>query len=660
MTITGGNVTGNGGGINVIGDLSMRDVRVTGNAATSAGGGIFFTTSSHVDITESTIDGNQAVYGGGIFGHLAFTDSLQIDRSTISGNTASGIGGGIQLQELASISTTGGGSITNSTISGNTGGTTGGIRVAYGATMDIRNTTITGNKGDWGGGLTTTWQSSTVHTLVTLHNTILADNRNAADTANSDYAGHNNLQSASSYNLMGLGGSGGLSNGVNGNIVLTTGQTAGLAPLGDYGGKTRTHALKTGSLAIDKGLNSLVSGGVDQRGAERPVDLAGVTNASGSAYADIGAFEAGDETILTVRHGSDRNNSSFTTVNPDSLSLREALWLASQLAGEETVEFDEALHASSPHQLAISLGQLTVSDGTNIAGPGADKVIIDANSTTNLLYVPGASEISGITLTEGAGYYGSGIRVGTSADLTLRGVRVVDNEAAYYGGGIASEGALRIYDSEISDNTVTSGNGGGIHSAATSSTDVLEIVNTTISGNSASNYGGGAYISVGASHGLHRIVNSTITDNNAYWYSGGGLHLVRSSGSADFLLLYNTIVADNLSAGEIVGDYVDAASAYNLLRSGQSGGLSGGTGNIFLTGVQTAKLEALGFHGGRTRAHRLLNDSSALDAGDNSWAATLDLEFDQRGQERIVDNWDSDAVDEIDIGAVEMAFDEFV
>jgi subtilisin family serine protease len=297
LSVTGGSVIGNGGGIKADGDLRLRGVRVTGNEATNAGGGIWFTTSSHVDISESTIDGNEAVYGGGIFGHLAFTDSLKIDRSTISGNTASGIGGGIQLQELASISTTGGGSITNSTISGNTGAYTGGIRIAYGATMVIRNTTITGNKGDWGGGLTTTWQSSTVHTLVTLHNTIVADNRNAADTANSDYAGHNNLQSASSYNLMGLGGSGGLSNGVNGNIVLTGSQTAGLAPLADNGGPTKTHALLAGSFAIDAGSNELAADLIfDQRRSWRFQDGDG----DDEMTIDIGAFEASADELFAL------------------------------------------------------------------------------------------------------------------------------------------------------------------------------------------------------------------------------------------------------------------------------------------------------------------------------------------------------------------------
>ena len=64
-----------------------------------------------------------------------------------------------------------------------------------------------------------------------------------------------------------------------------------LGPLQANGGPTRTHALLTGSFAIDKG-----SAGVsvaDQRGVPRPIDLVSVTNVTGGDGSDIGAFESG-------------------------------------------------------------------------------------------------------------------------------------------------------------------------------------------------------------------------------------------------------------------------------------------------------------------------------------------------------------------------------
>src|SRR3954453_8893994 len=79
---------------------------------------------------------------------------------------------------------------------------------------------------------------------------------------------------------IGTGGSGGLINGVQGNRVGVA--DPGLAPLGNYGGPTRTMALLAGSPALNAGSNGFVTPGeTDQRGLPR---VAGGT-------VDIGAFE---------------------------------------------------------------------------------------------------------------------------------------------------------------------------------------------------------------------------------------------------------------------------------------------------------------------------------------------------------------------------------
>jgi hypothetical protein len=100
-----------------------------------------------------------------------------------------------------------------------------------------------------------------------LTDTIVAGNTSdggaASDIENTgpgDYTG--------SYNLIGTGGSGGISGGQAGNIVLTSLTELGLLPLGDYGGPTQTMALLPGSRAIDAGVS--VAGVItDQRGVPR-------------------------------------------------------------------------------------------------------------------------------------------------------------------------------------------------------------------------------------------------------------------------------------------------------------------------------------------------------------------------------------------------------
>ena len=54
--------------------------------------------------------------------------------------------------------------------------------------------------------------------------------------------------------MIGTGGSGGLADGVDGNIVLTSLTELGLAALGNFGGPTQTMALLPGSPALGAGV----------------------------------------------------------------------------------------------------------------------------------------------------------------------------------------------------------------------------------------------------------------------------------------------------------------------------------------------------------------------------------------------------------------------
>ena len=106
----------------------------------------------------------------------------------------------------------------------------------------------------------------------------------------SDIGGNGTGNVTGSNNLIGTGGSGGLTDGTNGNIVLTSLANLGLAPLGNYGGPTQTMALLPGSAAIGKGtaVNGVTT---DQRG--EPLD----------SPPDIGAFQS-QRFTLTVDGGT--------------------------------------------------------------------------------------------------------------------------------------------------------------------------------------------------------------------------------------------------------------------------------------------------------------------------------------------------------------------
>jgi len=165
VTVSGANISGNGGAFNNSGTLFVSNSTISGNTA-DCGGGIINNGTGTLTVSDSTISNNTAsTYGGGIFAD----SNLTVTNSTISGNTASktnsgtinvngffygGVGGGLYLNSATAI-------ISNSTISGNTAsftntntgsltanpvfaGNGGGISI-YNATVTISNSTISGN-----------------------------------------------------------------------------------------------------------------------------------------------------------------------------------------------------------------------------------------------------------------------------------------------------------------------------------------------------------------------------------------------------------------------------------------------------------------------------------------------------------------------------------
>ena len=306
-TVVSGNTAQQGGGISSSGPVTLQKTIVSGNTGTSGGGGISTQGgSSPITIVDSTVSGNTTNGSGGglLNSRLAAAMTLTIRNSTISGNNAGGNGGGIYNSgtQGAVLNVT----LTNVTISGNNSGFGGGIANSSetsGTTVNlaISNGTVWGNSVtgsvSQGGGIANHVFGST--NTLTLRNTMVAANLTNPGASNSDISSP--VDPTSSFNLIGDGtGMSGISNGSNGNMVGTS--VAPIAPLvnllANNGGPTQTHALLSGSPALDAGNNALVvnppfSGPpfTDQRGAgfARIVDG---PDADASDTVDIGAFEA--------------------------------------------------------------------------------------------------------------------------------------------------------------------------------------------------------------------------------------------------------------------------------------------------------------------------------------------------------------------------------
>ncbi|MBD2705100.1 SBBP repeat-containing protein [Spirosoma sp. BT702] len=251
-----------GGGVHNMGgaSLTVTNCRFERNSAVQGAGGILHH-GSLLSITNSTFIANAGNTGGGLF--IGFNSSNTTVNNCLFVDNSALFGGGMSFVTLVTV--------TNCTFTGNDGG---GIDAYTGSGL-FTNTTISLNKNyptayNSGAGISV-YNSVTV----TLKNCIIAGNIDSDGTTPKDIVNEGTI-SASTYNVIGTGGSGGLTTGVNNNIV---GVNALLAPLGNYGGTTQTHALLPGSPAINAGTASGAPT-ADARGISR----VGVT--------DIGSFES--------------------------------------------------------------------------------------------------------------------------------------------------------------------------------------------------------------------------------------------------------------------------------------------------------------------------------------------------------------------------------
>lgn len=149
LTINGSEISGNssirGGGVYSEGTITLTKSEVSMNAASENGGGVYSTYLCTVE--DSTISDNSGVFGGGILNQS--TGTLTVTGSTFEGNLASSVGGGIGNLFAATIANS---SFTDNY--SNYGGAVYNAGAAFNAVLSISNSTISGNSAiDLGGGI---------------------------------------------------------------------------------------------------------------------------------------------------------------------------------------------------------------------------------------------------------------------------------------------------------------------------------------------------------------------------------------------------------------------------------------------------------------------------------------------------------------------------
>jgi CSLREA domain-containing protein len=458
--------SGDGGGLYNVGTLTLSYSTVLSSTASgSFGGGL--KNDGTATLNNSTVSRNSAEYGGGIFNR----GSLTLNNSTISGNSAKQYGGGIKNQGTLKLN--------NVTISANTAEDKGGgvLNYNYGKTY-FKNTIIAGNS---------------------------SPNVTQADCGYLS-SGSQSFNSQG-YNLVGAN-TGCPSNGTGDQTTLDP----GLGPLQNNGGPTSTHALLSGSPAIDAGNPNGCKDGngnllkTDQRGEPRPVDGNGDT----IIRCDIGAYEAQvtdplqTGPIFTVNTTEDPGDGLCTVAN---CSLREATNAANARANDVTpdeIHFNISGDSSQTIQLSSTLiiTDPVIIDGLTQLGASCDpfNLLITLDGTNadptadGLNITGGGTTIRGLIIT----HFGqNGLRLDTNGGNVVECNTINGNGTTNLGSATAG-----VFVSDAPKNTI-----GGT---------------TPISGNLISDNGGAGIVISGTTATGNAIRSNTIFSNTTLGIDLGG------------------------------------------------------------------------------------------------------------------------------------------
>ncbi|NUM46218.1 MAG: hypothetical protein HUU38_16065 [Anaerolineales bacterium] len=261
-------------------------------------------------MNNTTISGNDAGIGGGFYSYLSST--LTMNNCTISGNSASSGGGFYFLY--------GTGTINNSTISGNMATGQGGGIWGFYENVTINNATITDNTAPRGGGIFRYFPTNGM----VLNRSIISGNH--ASSGGPEVYAQNGPWNINNYNVVGYGGSTrSYSLTIGSTDVIPSGALNSLLnpTLSSNGGPTLTHALVSGSVAMDLApttacTNAPISG-LDQRGAVRVFDGDGTPS---SNECDSGAVEMRETITVGTCGGTALSGSyDFTFLTGNTITI---------------------------------------------------------------------------------------------------------------------------------------------------------------------------------------------------------------------------------------------------------------------------------------------------------------------------------------------------
>jgi CSLREA domain-containing protein len=502
-----------GGALRASTEVLLRSVELRDNAVTGSGSGgaIYAGSGANVSLEEVSIVDNEAFAGGGIRVEPGAT--VNVNYSLLSDNDASLSGGGIANGGTLNV--------LNATLSANTADVSGGGIYNTGTAV-VRAATVAFNQAPAGANI-----FDETGATASLHSSIISGGATGTNCAGPGFTSLGyNVESTDTCNL----------------TQLTDEKNVNpqLAPLGDNGGFTWTHALLPTSPAIDQvAVAECLSS--DQRFFERPApDFSSPT-------CDAGAYEAGTAwfVVTTTADGQDATPGDgycATSTFPSECTLRAAVQETNILAGSDYVILPEEgpyrLGLIGANEDAAATGDIDITDDLTVLGAvpeggllldreGEDAIeraargmltelrpvtVIDGNRVDRIFETHGSSEvtIAYLVLREGYAPKAEGGAIFSEGDLTAYFLDVLENEAGA-GGGLAVEGDFFGIFLNIHDNVADYG--GGLFNDSSDA----EFAASVVGPNLGSLAGGGIY-----NAGSLYVHDATILGNESFF--GGGVY----------------------------------------------------------------------------------------------------------------------------------------
>ena len=421
ITVTRGNITGNGGGIFNQGTLAINSCIISNSTATISGGGIFNQTGGTLSITNSIISSNTANGGAGFAGQgggISNLGTISITNSTISSNTATG-GAGLSNTNPGGAGGAGQGggifnsgtitSLTNSTLSGNTA--TGG---AGGTGSDVNGfKSLAGNTGGRGGAGGDGQGGAIFNsgTITSLTNSTLNANTTMGGTGGTGGIGGNGLVLTAS----GRGGAGGTGGDGQGGGIFSSGTTfsltnstlnantttGGTGGTGGRGGRGNTGEGRSGGTGGQGGNGGTgQGGGVFINAGTSPQIIYATISSNAVTGGALGTGGLGGPNSNTSGTGAAGPNGTVGTTSGAGINnLSTSFTLRNTIIGNNTGanDFGGTNPTTSTNNL-ITSGTLTgtdiVSSNTTALNLGPLQSNLGPTSTQALLLNPQSSAIN--------------------------------------------------------------------------------------------------------------------------------------------------------------------------------------------------------------------------------------------------------------------------